>query len=71
MKKINLFELRVLDFIYCCNYIPEIDDKLSGDEFAKEKLFWASPFDIIIFPIGLYFLYKRMKNKNARQKPLP
>jgi len=71
MNLFELFELRVLDFIYCCNYIPEIDDKLSRDEFAKEKLFLASPFDLIIFPIGLYLLYKKLRKENARQKPLP
>lgn len=59
----NIFELRVLDFVYSCNYIPEIDDKLSGYEFQKEKMFWTSPFDLIIFPIGFYFLYRRLKKQ--------
>ena len=59
----NIFESRVLEFVYCNSYIAEIDDYLSGYEWQREKMFWESPLDLIIFPIGFWMLYKRLKKK--------
>ena len=61
VKKINFFEERALEFYYSYHYIPEIDDKLSGNEFYKNKIFFDTIFDVIILPIGFYFLNKRRK----------
>ena len=60
-NKMNIFESRALQFIYCNSYVPEIDDKLSGNEWVKEKMMWSSPFDLIILPIGFWLLHKRYK----------
>jgi len=61
----NLFKARALDFIYCNSYIPEIDDSLSGYEYQRNKMFWGSPFDVIIIPIGLYLLHKEATADNS------
>ena len=67
MKNYNIFEKRVLEFVYCHTYIPDIDDSLSGYEYQKAKMFWGSIFDFILLPIGFFMLHKK-KIKELEEK---
>ena len=62
MAKYNIYEKRALEFIYCSTYIPEIDDALSQYEYERDKMFWASIFDFIVLPIGIYMLYRKNRH---------
>lgn len=46
--EMNFFEERALHFILNCKY-----------PFNQDYMFWSSPFDIIILPIGFYLLKKK------------